>query len=82
MVLTRGRRTESQTRICLVSLLGKGTDSEERPQQKSCCRAGDETGVGLEEMERGEDHNLAIFGIPIWLWIHRQCLLDLGPRAK
>ena len=43
-----------------LSPLGMGAESEERPQQKSCYRPGDETGrLGMEERRKSEDLKLA-----------------------
>lgn len=47
-----GGKQSIQTRVCLLSLLGMGVDSEETSLQKICCRARDETGgLDLEEQK-------------------------------
>lgn len=44
------------TRICLVSVLEMGAESEEKAQQKACYRAGGETGGWIwRSVGRGED---------------------------
>lgn len=47
---TGGRQSGCSTRIYLVSPLGMGAESRERPQQVGCCRVVGETwGLDLEE---------------------------------
>lgn len=54
--LTGVRKAVCPTRICLVSPLGMGAESTERPWQKVCFRAEDETGDWIWKIRgKGED---------------------------
>lgn len=76
---TGGRKAGCSTKY-LLSPLRIGTESEEKPQQVICSRAGDET-RGLDMEGRRESEKLSLFpcftSLLDW-WVPRKCLLESG----